>query len=71
MRLPRYFYRLGSSADGTWTDEPPQISFHMLCDVGFGGRQPIWAAYGDLGLDVDQYDATPFWPNSVARLSFS
>jgi hypothetical protein len=50
----QYFYRLGSPADNLWTDEPPQIGFHALCDKGFGGREPIWAAYGDLGLDVDQ-----------------
>ena len=61
--------RTGSYADNLWTDEPPQISFHMLCDTGFGGRAPIWAAYGDLGLDVDQYrDQAPSIPALAADM---
>jgi hypothetical protein len=50
-----YFYRLGSAAVDRWWEQTELISFHMLCDKGYGGREPIWAAYGDLGLAVDEY----------------
>ena len=49
-----YYYRLGSSAIDRWYEQAELLSFEMLCDKGFGGREPIWACYGDMGLAVDE-----------------
>lgn len=47
-------------------------SQHGGVSLGFGGRAPIWAAYGDLGLDVDQYrDVAPSIPALAAELQVS
>ena len=64
-----YFYRLGSDAVDRWYETAELISFHMLCDKGYKGREPIWASYGDLGLAVDEYrPVAPSIPLLTAEL---
>jgi len=64
-----YFYRLGSPAVDRWYETAELISFRMLCDKGYNGREPIWAAYGDLGLAVDEYrPVAPSIPLLTAEL---
>ena len=64
-----YFYRLGSAAVDRWYETAELISFRMLCDKGYGNREPIWACYGDLGLAVDEYRAVaPSIPMLTAEL---
>ena len=64
-----YFYRLGSAAVDRWYETAELISFHMLCDKGYKGREPIWACYGDLGLAVDEYrPVAPSIPLLTAEL---
>ena len=64
-----YFYRLGSDVVDRWYETAELISFHMLCDKGYKGREPIWASYGDLGLAVDEYrPVAPSIPLLTAEL---